>query len=248
MVIKAFSRIRFHFKRRNTEPYLFWYRILGFSPKDVSPYNEAMTHKSAQVYDVHKQLVSNERLEFLGDAILASVIAEYLYEKYPDKNEGFLTNVRSRIVCRENMNHIARQLGLDTCLKRRNIADHVENVYGNALEALLGAIYVDRGYGYCKRFIEHKMLQVQYVDLEKIVRKDTNSKSRLLEWAQKRKKTLVFEFADERVVDESGRKMFFYNVVLDGKVITRSSGMSKQQAQQNAAKTALNKLNVKSRG
>ncbi len=236
------SQIRFFFKSKEKGPYLFWYRILGFPPNDLKLYDEALSHKSARIMSHDNRLVSNERLEYLGDAILSSIISEILFKKFPDENEGFLTNIRSRIVCRENLNRLAKELGFAEHIKSKNIATHVENIYGNALEALIGAVYIDRGYGFCRQFIENKMLNGDLVDLNKILKKETNSKSRLLEWGQKNRKTVVFELVEERVNTSTNQHLFLYNILIDGKVFTRSSGATKQQAQQSAAKTALNKL------
>ncbi len=242
MKIKFLSQIRLCFGNRSQEPYLFWYKLLGFYPKNLALYNEAMTHKSAQLLDEHGKLVSNERLEFLGDSILGSIVAELLFEQYPDKNEGFLSNMRAKIVCRKSLNYLAKQFGFTQLIKQKNVAELAENIYGNALEALVGAIYLDAGYTACEQFVVRTFFDSKIIDLNKLVRKEKNSKSALLEWAQKRKKTVVFEFVEERLNSATNQHLFFYNVIIDGKQITRSSGSTKQQAQQNAAKTALNKI------
>ena len=188
MLNKTFSnlidRIRLLF-RKDRESYLCFYRMLGFCPRDIRFYEQALLHKSLSVKSEQGGFVNNERLEFLGDAILDAVVADIVYQNFEGKREGFLTNTRSKIVSRESLNHVADQIGLSKLIKYsiRNSA-HNSNVGGNAFEALIGAIYLDRGYAFCKYFMENRIIG-QYIDLKKISRKEVNFKSKLIEWSQK---------------------------------------------------------------
>ena len=244
MGIKIISKIRLLFLKK-TEPYLFWENLLGLSPKNIALYDEAMTHKSVLFHDEHGKLISNERLEFLGDAVLGAIITELLYNQCPNNSEGFLSTLRSKIVCRNSLNKLAKEIGIQKILKQKNISATVEDIYGNALEALIGAICMDAGYATCKSFVEEKFFDSKLIDVNKIIQKEKNSKSTLLEWAQKRRKQVEFKFIEDNYNKNTNTHQFFYEIFIDGKYITRSNGSTKQQAQQNAAKTALNKLKYK---
>jgi ribonuclease-3 len=227
-------------RNKNKEPYLSLYKLLGFYPNNIALYEEAFLHTSAAEYGKRKQY-HNERLEFLGDAILDAIVADILYKYFPNHREGFLTNTRSKIVQRDNLNRIAEKLGLNkmlvvtTRLNTRN-----SYVYGNALEALIGAIYLDQGYRKCYRFIDDVLIR-KYINLNGIARKKVNFKSSLIEWSQKNKLEIVFGVI-ETFIDNDGNPIFQSEVTLLDNQIGIGIGYSKKESQQNAAKMAIRKL------
>ena len=244
MLNKKFSnlidRIRLLF-RKDKESYLCFYRMLGFYPHNVHIYEQALLHKSSSVKSDQGRLVNNERLEFLGDAILDAVVGDIVYQKFDGKREGFLTNTRSKIVSRESLNHVAEQIGLSKLVKF-NTRHSCHNNYmgGNAFEALVGAIYLDRGYAYCKDFMEHRIIGT-YIDLNKVSRKEVNFKSKLIEWSQKNKVLLSFELI-EQSLDEFNSPVFVTEVLVEGIPACKGKGYSKKESQQIAAHETLNKI------
>ena len=186
------DRIRLLF-RKDKESYFRFYKMLGFYPRNISIYEQALLHKSSSIKSEQGRLLNNERLEFLGDAILDAVVADIVYKKFEGKREGFLTNTRSKIVQRETLNRLAIEIGLDKLIKySARQSSHNSYMCGNAFEALVGAIYLDRGYRACKHFMEHRIIG-PYINLEKISRKEVNFKSKLIEWSQKNRVELTFE-------------------------------------------------------
>ena len=244
MLNKKFSnlidRIRLLF-RKDKESYLCFYRMLGFYPRDIRIYEQALLHKSSSIKSDQGRLLNNERLEFLGDAILDAVVGDIVYQKFDGKREGFLTNTRSKIVSRESLNHVAEQIGLSKLIKfsTRHSA-HNSYMGGNAFEALVGAIYLDRGYAYCKYFMEHRIIG-QYIDLNRVSRKEVNFKSKLIEWSQKNKVELIFELISQ-AVDEFNSPTFETEVVIEGIRTCKGKGYSKKESQQEAAHGVLNKI------
>ena len=244
MLNKKFSnlidRVRLLF-RKDRESYLCFYRMLGFYPHDIHIYEQALLHKSSSVKSDQGRLVNNERLEFLGDAILDAVVGDIVYQKFEGKREGFLTNTRSKIVSRESLNHVAEQIGLSKLVKF-NTRHSCHNNYmgGNAFEALVGAIYLDRGYAYCKDFMEQRIIGT-YIDLNKISRKEVNFKSKLIEWSQKNKVLLTFELI-EQSLDEFNSPVFVTEVIVEGIRACQGKGYSKKESQQIAAHETLNKI------
>ena len=181
---------------------------------------------------------SNERLEFLGDAILGAIIAEYLFKKYPYKPEGFLTELRSRIVRRETMNNVAVRMGLNK-LVQYNQNDRGlsrSHIFGNALEALIGAVYLDRGFAITRTFVLNQLVKA-YIDLDTMESTDTNYKNQLLSWAQKNGHTMSFDTLEEK--QEGTRKLFIVGIVVNGDVMAKGSGFNKKEAGQVAAQNAL---------
>ena len=169
----------------NKEPYSSLYKILGFYPDNIHLYEQAFLHKSSSVESGDGRWLNNERLEFLGDAVLDAVVADIVYKHFQNKREGFLTNTRSKIVQRETMNRVAVELGLDKMVVySAKLSSHNNHMYGNALEALIGAIYLDQGYEVCYNFIQNVLIK-KHVNLETIARKEVNFKSSLIEWSQK---------------------------------------------------------------
>ena len=165
--------------------------MLGFYPHKISLYQEALMHKSMLAHAKSGSPLNNERLEFLGDAVLDAVVGEIVFHHFPKKREGFLTNTRSKIVQRESLGRLATEIGLDKLI-RQNEHNKTHNSYlaGNAFEALIGAIYLDRGYGHCKTFIRKKIMH-RLIDIDKLAYQEVNFKSKLLEWSQKQKKNLL---------------------------------------------------------
>ena len=244
MLNKKFSnlidRIRLLF-RKDKESYLCFYRMLGFYPHDIHIYEQALLHRSSSVKSNQGRLVNNERLEFLGDAILDAVVGDIVYQKFEGKREGFLTNTRSKIVSRESLNHVAEQIGLSKLIKFSiRHASHNSYMGGNAFEALVGAIYLDRGYAYCKDFMENRIIG-QYMDLNKVSRKEVNFKSKLIEWSQKNKVTIVFDLIDQSL-DEFNSPVFESEVLIEGIHACKGKGYSKKESQQIAAHETLNRI------
>ena len=227
--------------RKDKESYLCFYRMLGFYPRDIRIYEQALLHKSSSIKSDQGRLLNNERLEFLGDAILDAVVGDIVYQKFDGKREGFLSNTRSKIVSRESLNHVAEQIGLSKLIKfsTRHSA-HNSYMGGNAFEALVGAIYLDRGYAYCKYFMEHRIIG-QYIDLNRVSRKEVNFKSKLIEWSQKNKVELIFELISQ-AVDEFNSPTFETEVVIEGIRTCKGKGYSKKESQQEAAHGVLNKI------
>ena len=209
---------------------------MGFSPKRVEYYRVALLHKSSSV-DLYG---NNERLEFLGDAILDAVVAEIVFKHFPKKDEGFLTNTRSKIVKRESLDRIAYELGLNRLItsSTRNNSPN-SHILGNALEAFIGAIYLDQGYERTKKFIEKKIID-PFIDIENLAKEEVNFKSKLLEWTQKYKVELDYKLLSHKL--NNGEITFDIEILLNEVVAGCGSGHSKKEAQQQASKEALSKI------
>ncbi len=198
-------------------------------------------HRSSSVRTDEGKWINNERLEFLGDAVFDSIVADLLFRKFENKKEGFLTNTRSKIVQRENLNKLAVSLGLDKLIvSASHSCSHNSYIYGNAFEAFIGAIYIDQGYDTCKKFVEEKVI-TPYVDLKKIVHKEVNFKSKLIEWAQKQKLEVQFALVDS-FVDDQNNPVFQSQALICGISGGIGIGYSKKESQQYAAKMALEKI------
>lgn len=208
--------------------------LLGFTPKHIAYYKLAFMHRSKP----DEPTDSNERLEFLGDAILGAIIAEYLFKKYPYQSEGYLTELRSKIVRRETLNNVAMRMGLNKMVQYNQNDKGLSrsHIFGNALEALIGAVYLDQGFIKTRKFILNELVG-SYIDLDTMESTDTNFKNQLLTWAQKSNRVLVFETLDEKL--ENTRKLFTVGILLDGEVITTGTGYNKKDAGQVAAQKAL---------
>jgi ribonuclease-3 len=212
-------------------------KILGFKPKNITHYQKAFVHRSIKEFDKKTGFPLNyERLEFLGDSILSTVIAAHLFHVVPSGDEGYLTQMRSKIVSREHLNELGRDLDLLRFIRSNVILSNFgENVHGNIFEALVGAIYLDRGYPYCEKFINRRVI-IPYVDILKLEGKITSYKSLFIEWCQKKKKELVFE-----VYEDSGNdaiKQFSVKLFLNGELIAKGRATSKKKAEEVAAKRA----------
>lgn len=228
--------------RRDRRLYRSFYDILGFYPRKIELYRQALTHKSMSVKEGSGRLSNNERLEYLGDAILDAVVGDILYNHFQGKREGFLTSVRSRVVQRETLGYLADEMGL-TDLIRSNLMGRTHNNYmaGNAFEALVGAVYLDRGYEYCKWFVRNRILG-KYINLDRIAYKESNFKSRLLEWCQKYHVNAEFELLEESKEKGTMSPLFLTRVLISGMECGRGIGYSKKESHQQSAKEALTKL------
>lgn len=226
---------------RGKEPYLSFYKILGFYPDRIDLYNEAVTHRSSPIRTSNGKWVNNERLEFLGDAILDAIVADILYKEFRNKKEGFLTSMRSRIVQRDTLNKLAVELGLDKLIvsSTRNLA-HNTNIYGDALEALIGAIYLDQGYRVAKKFVFETLIK-QHLSIEEVVKSEVDFKSRLIEWGQKNKIDVNFNVI-ESSYDEQNNPVFVSGVSVGNMEIGTGVGYSKKESHQMAAKQAIQRI------
>ena len=239
MFSNILDKIRLLF-RKDKESYLCFYKMLGFYPRNIEIYQQALLHKSSSV-KAKGRLLNNERLEFLGDAILDAVVADIVYKRFEGKREGFLTNTRSKIVQRETLNRIAVQIELDKLIKyTTRQSSHNSYMCGNAFEALVGAIYLDRGYETCKFFMEERIIK-PYLNLDKLSRKEVNFKSKLIEWGQKNRFLIEFNLL-EQSVDEQQNPVFETQVMVENIPAGQGRGYSKKESQQEAAHETLNKI------
>jgi len=215
--------------------------IFGFKPQNISLYKLAFRHKSVAPTETNGFRHSNERLEYLGDAVLGSCVADFLFKKYPYKDEGFLTEIRSRIVSRQHLNSLSRKLGIDRLIQtsRENQMTGT-SILGDAFEAFIGALYLDKGYRFTYKIVVRKIIQ-NHIDLDDLVVKDVNFKSKLIEWAQRERKDIEFELADET---ENSRKMRIYhvNLKIDNELVAQGQDYSIKKAEQGAAALAWDKL------
>lgn len=216
--------------------------IFGFYPGNIFLYKLAFRHKSLSKDLNNGTRVSNERLEFLGDAILSAVVADYLFKMFPVKDEGFLTEMRSRIVSRSSLNKLSQKLGLDKLIQ---VSPEGNNVYksmkGDAFEAVMGAIYLDKGYQFARRVLIEKVI-LQHFDLDELENNDTNYKSRLIEWAQREKHSVEFNTLNE--VGHGYSKQYVVEVLIDKRTFGKGRDFSIKGAEQNAAMKALIELDI----
>lgn len=214
--------------------------VLGFVPKNVNIFKLAFYHKSA-IDNPTGFKQNNERLEYLGDSILNSIVAEYLFKKYPTANEGFLTKMRSKIVKRKSLNDLADKMGLDMLLNEYNNTHISQTMMGNAFEAMVGAIYLEKDYNGTCEWLVNKVLR-QYINFEKLEKKDDNYKSKLLEWCQKKGKEVDFRMLQKYRFDKRDR--FKVGVFVDGSEISTAEDFNKKSAEQIASNRAVSKLGV----
>lgn len=233
------------FSSRHDKEEEFFYvslkKILGFRPKDLSIYETAFTHRSTN--EKNNGIPQNyERLEFLGDAMLGAVIAAHLYKKVPEGDEGYLTKMRSKVVSREHLNELGRDLDLIRFLKTGASAHQFGgNIHGNIFEALVGAIYLDRGIKYCEKFIQKRVIK-PYVDIKKLEGKVISYKSLFIEWCQKHKRNFQFEVYEDDGKDSL--KHFAVRLNLDNETIAKARATSKKKAEEQAAKRAYYKFQM----
>jgi len=215
--------------------------ITGFSPGNLELYRLAVVH-SSRAKEVNGFRESNERLEYLGDAILGAAVADYLFKKYPFQNEGFLTEIRSRIVNRESLNQLARKLGLQNIVQYDAKNTQLQQVIlGNTLEAIVGAVYLDKGYLRCKKFVIDKLIQ-PFFNLETVINSNTNFKSQMIEWGQRHGKLVRFEMIEMK--RNRNQKEFTSQVFVDDQPVGKGFGASKKKAEQDAALKTLTELNI----
>lgn len=211
-------------------------KILGFKPKDVSLYKKAFTHRSMNIKDKEGVAINYERLEFVGDAMLGAVIASYLFSEVPHGDEGYLTKMRSKIVSREHLNELGKELNLidlvESKIPKNNFGN---NIHGNLFEALVGAIFLDMGYTYCEKFIQKKVIQT-HVDIETLEGKVISYKSLLIEWCQKEKKSFEYEVYEDTGNDNL--KHFSVKLYIDKKIVSKARETSKKKAEEKASKRA----------
>ncbi|MBF1474403.1 ribonuclease III [Prevotella pallens] len=237
MLNKIIDRIKLPF-RKEKELYLSLYNIIGVLPHNLSFYKTALLHKSVARRNDKGKPVNNERLEFLGDAILDAIVGDIVYEHFPGKREGFLTNTRSKIVQRETLNKLANDLGITRLiLSSGHSQSHNSYLGGNAFEALVGALYLDHGYTACMKFMKKQILG-ELINIDKVAYKEVNFKSKLIEWTQKHKICLEFKPLSFGK-DKEGSPTFSFQVVLEGIACGEGSGYSKKESQQEAAKVTL---------
>ena len=240
MLNNLIGRVKFFFRKEDKELYASLYDILGFFPDDIKYYKQALMHKSIMHREKGKP-INNERLEFLGDAILGAVVGHIVFEHFEGKREGFLTNTRSKIVQRETLNKLARELGVTNLIVTSgNSGSHNSYLGGNAFEALVGAIYLDKGYDGCMRFIKKRILG-QLINIDKVAYKEVNFKSKLIEWSQKNRVNIDFVLIEQKK-DNSGSPMFQYQVTIEGVEGCIGKGYSKKESQQQASKLTLERL------
>tara|TARA_B100001063_G_scaffold185460_1_gene175283 strand:- start:56919 stop:57602 length:684 start_codon:yes stop_codon:yes gene_type:complete len=213
--------------------------ILGFKPKNLSLYEQAFTHKSI-VNESEKFEVSNERLEFLGDAILGAIVAEYFFNRFPYEEEGFLTKVRSKLVSRNFLNQLSVDIGLDTFLETSADVNRSKSIFGDAFEALIGAIYLDRGYKTCRKFVLEKVI-IDYVDVDRLIEEETDFKSKLVEWVQKNKAAYEYKITE---VNRGKYNTFRCELYINNKKRSTTEERSKKRAEQEAAKDFFHQLSV----
>jgi ribonuclease-3 len=211
-------------------------KILGFKPVDLSIYHRAFTHRSANKTDEKGNPINYERLEFLGDAMLSSVIAAHLFNEVPHGDEGYLTKMRSKIVSREHLNELGRDLNLIGIIDSKVPTSHFgENIHGNVFEALIGAIYLDLGYGFCEQFINRRVI-LPYVDIPKLEGKVISYKSLLIEWCQKEKKSFYYDVYEDNAI--TGERLFGVKLSIDHKIVAKARATSKKKAEEKASQRA----------
>ena len=240
MLSNLIDRMKLPF-RKDKELYLSLRQIIGFYPHDISYYKLALMHKSMYKRNAKGKPVNNERLEFLGDAILDAAVGDIVYRHFPGKREGFLTNTRSKLVQRDTLNRLAQEMGINRLiLSNGRSQSHNSYMGGNAFEALVGAIYLDRGYNACMEFMRKRIL-AQMINIDKVAYKEVNFKSKLIEWSQKNRVRIDFRVLSQEK-DKTGSPVFSYQVVLEGVEGCSGSGYSKKESQQLASKLTLEKL------
>jgi len=240
MLSNLIDRVRLPF-RKEKELYSSLFEILGFYPRNISYYKLALMHKSVMRRGANGKPVNNERLEFLGDAILDAIVGDIVYRHFPGKREGFLTNTRSKLVQRETLNRLAQEMGISRLiLSSGHTSSHNSYMDGNAFEALVGAIYLDRGYSSCMRFMEKRIL-AKMINIDKVAYKEVNFKSKLIEWSQKNRVKLDF-IVKEQGKDKNGSPFFLFCVHLEGVEGCNGRGYSKKESQQLASKLTLERL------
>jgi ribonuclease-3 len=226
-------------KSRSLEDGIFFgaiEKILGFAPKNIDFYKKAFTHRSSNILDEVGNPLNYERLEFLGDAMLSAVIAGHLFNEAPTGDEGYLTKMRSKIVSREHLNELGKDLNLVQFVESKVPVQHFgDNIHGNIFESLVGAIYLDRGYEYCEKFIQKRVI-IPYVDITRLEGKVISYKSLVIEWCQKEKRQFHYDIFEDNGID--GERLFGVKLSIDDKVIAKARATSKKKAEEKASQRA----------
>jgi ribonuclease III len=215
------------------------FNVLGIKPGNILLYKTALSHRSVK----DSPDANNERLEYLGDAVLSAIVADYLFKRYPYKEEGFLTEMRSKMVNRQKLNDIAVKMGIKKIALYNKFDNALKNsqIFGNALEAIVGAVYLDKGYAKTQKWVL-KTIVIPHMFLDDLELIDINLKNKLIGWASKNGRALSFDLADEKF--EGGRRLFTINAVLDGDILSQGKGYNKKDASQLAAQNAITKLGI----
>ncbi len=226
-------------KSRSLEDGIFFgaiEKILGFAPKNIDFYKKAFTHRSSNILDEVGNPINYERLEFLGDAMLSAVIAAHLFNEAPTGDEGYLTKMRSKIVSREHLNELGKDLNLVQFVESKVPVQHFgDNIHGNIFESLVGAIYLDRGYEFCEKFIQKRVI-IPYVDIARLEGKVISYKSLVIEWCQKEKRQFHYDIFEDNGID--GERLFGVKLSIDEKVIAKARATSKKKAEEKASQRA----------
>jgi len=233
------------FKSRSADEGIFFNRlkkITSLRPVNLKIYQKAFTHRSMNIKDIHGNYVNYERLEFLGDSILSVIVSKFLFNKFPSAKEGGLTKYRAKIVSRENMNQIGLKLNLIDLLELDQKINFGENIHGNLLEALIGAVFIDRGYLKCQKFILDKII-ADHVNVEQLEHSVLSYKGLLIEWGQKRKKKVRFTTTSDGGLDPEIN--YSTSVLINEVIIVKARGGSKKKAEEKSAKRAYYALNLK---
>ena len=207
--------------------------LLGFIPHNIELYKLALIHKSASLVLGDGRQINNERLEYLGDAVIEAITSDYLYIEFPDRDEGFLTQLRSKIVSRHSLNALARAIGLDALVISHSTGSVAQkNIYGDAFESIMGAVYLDQGYDFANRLLINRIFY-RHLSLEELTESETDYKSRLIEWCQKNHHTIVFQTSQDHTIAHCG-VLFYAKVLIDGIEVGHGAGDSKKEAEQKA--------------
>lgn len=216
-------------------------KILGFKPGNLKLYEIAFIHRSATFTMPDGKKINNERLEYLGDAVLDAILSDYLFEKFPDATEGFMTKIRSRIVNRDILNQLSISMGINNILiSNISSVQPTKNLYGDALEALIGSVFLDKGFRKTKKLFIRNVLN-KYLDLELIIKTDTDYKSLVFEWVQKHKSNLIFTYNEEYDFNRK-KSVFSTTLIIDKEEMGEGHGSSKKEAEQEAASQAWKRL------
>lgn len=226
-------------KSRSPEDGIFFdaiNKIIGFAPISLENYKKAFTHRSSNKLDSKGNAMNYERLEFLGDAMISAVIAAYLFDKVPAGDEGYLTKMRSKIVSREHLNELGKDLNLIQFVESKvPVQNFGENIHGNIFESLVGAIYIDKGYEFCEKFIQKRVI-IPFVDIARLEGKVISYKSLIIEWCQKEKKHFHYDVFDDTGID--GQRLFGVKLSIDDKIIAKARSTSKKKAEEKASQRA----------
>ncbi len=228
------------FWKRRFGPEKEWYEVMhdifGFTPDNIELYKLALLHRSASLFLDNGTPINNERLEYLGDAILEAIASDYLFVEFPDRDEGFLTQMRQKIVSRVSLNQLSEDIGLAQYVIRNEGRNHVsmrQNLFGDAMEAMIGAIYLDKGYDFTNRLLINRIF-ARHLDITRLVTEEIDFKSRLIEWCQKSRRTINF-LTSTHPESSPNRPTFISKIEIDGTEMSRGEGNSKKEAEQQAA-------------